>query len=71
MTSPSEPRTSQFYHVVTPRNALKLTGALVIAIYAVQIGLGLAGVPALVALIAGDLAAIVLIWAWRLDVGLV
>lgn len=71
MTSPSEPRTSQFYHVVTPSTALKLTGALVMAMYAVQIGLGLAGVPALVAVIAGDLAAIVLLWAWRIDIGLV
>ncbi len=71
MTSPSEPRTPQFYHVVTPGTALKLAGVLVVAIYAVQLGLGLVGVPAIVDMIAAYLAAIVLVWAWRLDVGLV
>ena len=71
MTSPSEPRTPQFYHVVPPRTALKLTAALVLAIYVVQIGLGLVGAPPAVAVVLGDVAAIALVWAWRLDVGFV
>jgi sodium transport system permease protein len=69
MTSPSEPRTPQFYHGVSPRTALKLTGALVLAIYAVQLGLGVIGAPATLAVLLGDVAAIVLVWAWRVDVG--
>lgn len=71
MTSPIEPRTPQFYHVVAPRTALKLTGALVLAIYAVQIGLGAAGLPANLVLVFSFLGAIGLVWAWRLDIGLV
>lgn len=71
MTSPSEPRTPRFYHGVTPSTALKLTGALAVSTYLVQLGLGLAGIPAIIAVVAGDLVAIALVWAWRVDVGLV
>ena len=71
MTSPSEPRTPQFYHVVPPRTAWKLTGALVLAMYGIQLGLGGVGVPPLVTVAVADLGAVAVVWAWHVDVGLV
>ncbi|MBV8756892.1 MAG: CPBP family intramembrane metalloprotease [Deltaproteobacteria bacterium] len=54
-----------------PRTALKLTGALVLAIYGVQLGLAVVGAPPALAVVLGDAAAIALLWAWRVDVGFV
>jgi membrane protease YdiL (CAAX protease family) len=70
MTSPIEPRTPRLYHVVPPRTALMLTGALVLAMYAVQIGMGIAGLPAILAIVVADVVAIAMLWGWRVDVGL-